>query len=305
MAVRLWHQSFTVLQDLGPYAEALAQRARQVTRADTQVDLHGMREGTYPTDYPGTDIRFGVAQYLHGLQFIANGLEAQRQGYDAYVICTLPEPALLETRAALDIPVVGYAESALHTACYLGRRIGILLFIEGMLPQIEHNVERIGLSARVAAIRATGFGFNDVLQGFSDPAPLIARFTAEARALIAQGVDVIVPGEVPLCVLLARNGVSRVDEVPIVDSFAASLMMAEYLVDVRRKLNISVNRRDYFHTAPSQERMAQLAALYGLEAFVRLRAKLDGCLTGCRLAKDRAAEALTKVMTREAPDYPA
>jgi alkylation response protein AidB-like acyl-CoA dehydrogenase len=42
----------------------------------------------------------------------------------------------------------------------------------------------------------------------------------------------------------------------------------------------------------------------GLEDFVRLRAKLDGCLTGCRLAKDRAAEELTKVMTREALDYP-
>jgi hypothetical protein len=42
----------------------------------------------------------------------------------------------------------------------------------------------------------------------------------------------------------------------------------------------------------------------GLEAFGRLRTKLDGCLTGCRLAKDRAAEALTKVMTREALDYP-
>ena len=42
----------------------------------------------------------------------------------------------------------------------------------------------------------------------------------------------------------------------------------------------------------------------GLEDFVRLRAKLDGCLTGCRLAKDRAAEALTTVMTREALDYP-
>jgi len=42
----------------------------------------------------------------------------------------------------------------------------------------------------------------------------------------------------------------------------------------------------------------------GLEDFVRLRLKLDGCLTGSRLAKDRAAEALTKVMTREALDYP-
>ncbi|HOX57633.1 MAG TPA: acyl-CoA dehydrogenase family protein [Candidatus Paceibacterota bacterium] len=45
--------------------------------------------------------------------------------------------------------------------------------------------------------------------------------------------------------------------------------------------------------------------LTGLEAFVRLRAKLDGCLTGARLAKDRAADALTKVMIPEALDYPA
>ena len=44
--------------------------------------------------------------------------------------------------------------------------------------------------------------------------------------------------------------------------------------------------------------------LDGLEPFVRLRLKLDGCLTGARLAKDRAADALTKVMIPEALDYP-
>ncbi len=42
-----------------------------------------------------------------------------------------------------------------------------------------------------------------------------------------------------------------------------------------------------------------------LEPFQRLRARVDSCLTGGRLAKDRAAEALTKVMIPEAPDYPA
>jgi len=47
------------------------------------------------------------------------------------------------------------------------------------------------------------------------------------------------------------------------------------------------------------------ARFTGREDFVRLRLKLDGCLTGCRLAKDRAATALTQVMTREALDYPA
>jgi hypothetical protein len=45
--------------------------------------------------------------------------------------------------------------------------------------------------------------------------------------------------------------------------------------------------------------------LHGIEPFTRLRARMDGCLTGSRLAKDRAARALTGVMIPEAPDYPA
>ena len=43
----------------------------------------------------------------------------------------------------------------------------------------------------------------------------------------------------------------------------------------------------------------------GHDAFVKLRNKLDACLTGVRLAKDRAANALTEVMIPEALDYPA
>ena len=41
-----------------------------------------------------------------------------------------------------------------------------------------------------------------------------------------------------------------------------------------------------------------------LEPFQRLRAKLDSCLSGAQLAKDRAANAVSKVMIPEALDYP-
>ena len=41
------------------------------------------------------------------------------------------------------------------------------------------------------------------------------------------------------------------------------------------------------------------------QGFLSLHAKLDGCLTGSRLAKDRAAEAISKLMIPEALDYPA
>jgi len=47
------------------------------------------------------------------------------------------------------------------------------------------------------------------------------------------------------------------------------------------------------------------AGFEGGEDFLRLRAKLDGCLTGALLAKDRAARALTGVMIPAALDYPA
>ena len=39
--------------------------------------------------------------------------------------------------------------------------------------------------------------------------------------------------------------------------------------------------------------------------FLSLQAKLAGCLTGSRLAKDRAAEGISKLMIPEALDYPA
>jgi hypothetical protein len=52
------------------------------------------------------------------------------------------------------------------------------------------------------------------------------------------------------------------------------------------------------------EKAGPCARFDGLQHFTHLRTRLDGCLTGSRLAKDRAAEALTKVMIPEALDYP-
>jgi hypothetical protein len=42
-----------------------------------------------------------------------------------------------------------------------------------------------------------------------------------------------------------------------------------------------------------------------LAPFAQLRLKVDACLAGSRLAKDRAADALAQVMIPEALDYPA
>jgi alkylation response protein AidB-like acyl-CoA dehydrogenase len=53
-----------------------------------------------------------------------------------------------------------------------------------------------------------------------------------------------------------------------------------------------------------QAKAGPCANTEGLEPFMRMRAKMDGCLTGSRLAKDRAAEALTQVAIDDTPAYP-
>jgi Asp/Glu/hydantoin racemase len=130
-------------------------------------------------------------------QFLMAGI-AEEAGYDAYAISSIPDIMLRETRASLNIPVVGYGESAMLFACTLGEKFGILNFIEGMAGLLADNAHRYGLGSRFVAARQVGFSFADVLQGFGNPAELIERFKTSARKMIADGADVIIPGEAPL-----------------------------------------------------------------------------------------------------------
>lgn len=270
MAMKIWHQSFTVLQKLGPYNDAMRDHLKKVARPDTEIVMHGMHVDTYQTNYPGNDIRYAGFQYLHGLQWIAAGLRAEELGYDAYAIATLPDPAIREIRSLLQIPVAGYGEAAMFTACSLGRRFGTLVFITELAPLLEEKVALNGLSGRFVGVRDVGFRFNDVLAAYGgDVKPLIEKFRVAARALIREGADAIIPGEAPLCVLLASNGIAEVDGVPVVDALGAWVRQAEALVDMRRTTGHQHSRKGFWHEPPPRDRVRELAKFYGLDKFFK------------------------------------
>lgn len=267
--MRLWHQSFTVLQDLGAYDAALKAHFQRVARPGTEIVMHGMMPGTYRTNYPGNDIRHAGLQHLHSLQFLRAGLQAEDEGFDAYAISTLPDPGLRAIRSLLSIPVVGYGESAMLTSCLLGSRFSIVVFIDELTDLLRDNARQYGLDSRLVGVNDVGFRFTDVLAGFANPQPLIERFVTSARAQIAQGAEVIIPGEAPLCVLLASQGVSQVDGVPVLDSLACWVKQAEMLVDLKRDSGIQRCQRGYFHEPPPRERVRELLGFYGLESLGR------------------------------------
>jgi Asp/Glu/hydantoin racemase len=270
--IRIYHQSFTVLENLPAYADALAAHCRRVARPETEVVLHGMHPLTYRTEYPGNDIKFAALQAFHAQQFLLGALTAEEEGFDAYAIMTMPDPLLAEARTLVDIPVVGCGESAMLAALGLGRRFAVMLFIPEMAARIERNVRLMRLEERFHGAFDVGFTFHDVLRAFAEPGPLIDRFRDAARALIARGADVLIPGEVPLGVLLAQSGVSEVDGVPVLDALGVTVQAAEAAVVMRRVSGLHPARHGLFGAIPPRGRVHELLAFYGLD---RLRGARD------------------------------
>jgi allantoin racemase len=260
--LRIWHQSFTVLEDVPAYTARLRAHIERVKRPDTQVDLHGLRPNTYPADYPGEDLGFAFLFGMHAQQWAASALAAAREGYDAFAMCTMVDPHFRELKTIVDIPVIAAGETCFHLAGMNGHRFGLTVFMDRVIPRYREQVHLCGLAERCAAIRPSGMAFADVIAGFDKPGPVIDRFRAAARELIAAGADVIIPGEIPMNVLLASEGVTRIDEALVLDAVGATIKMAEAMVEMKAAIGLSHSRHGFFNAAPRPERVAEVMHFY-------------------------------------------
>lgn len=260
--MRIWYQSFTVLDDVGPYFATLRRHLEDQASPGTSIDFHGMAPGTYPSSYPGTHIGYAYVAGLHKEQFVTNALRAQREGYDGFLIATIPDTGFEEIRSLLDIPVVAYGNASVAYAATLGPRVGIVNFIDALRDQLRRNMTLYGFGDLVGPIVSIEREFGDVLSGYRDPGALVEAFVAAARRAIEQGATVIVPGEGPLNVLLADQGVTRVDEVPVIDSLGVALATCEDRVRRFRRTGLAPSRRGFYFARPPEDVLAQARERY-------------------------------------------
>jgi Asp/Glu/hydantoin racemase len=162
------------------------------------------------------------------------------------------DPAIDEARSLLRIPVVGYGEAAMLVACTLGRKFAVVLFQKRMDEIMDMRIERLGLASRAVPTTLLGASFDDVTHGLSEPEDLVARFERAAREAISRGAEALIPGQLYLSEAVARAGVRRIDDVPIVDALSVTIKTAEMTHDLAR-LGITVSRRGVTNARPSDE----------------------------------------------------
>lgn len=263
--MKIWHQSLTSIEDIPEYRDAVIQHILKIARPDVDVVLHGMTNDTYPENYPGHYITYNYLQSLHKEQFIRNALIAEKAGYDAVFIGTIPDVGLIEARALVDIPVIGYGQASMHMASMLGSKIGIVNFLAPLADQLRFNAQQYGLAQKLGPIVQADIGFYDIMEGYKNPQPIIDKFIAAAETAIAQGADVIIPGEGPMNIFLATHHIHHVGNVPIIDSFGTGIKMCESLVDLQKISGMTVTRVGYYNEKPPTEIVEKLRDYYNLK----------------------------------------
>lgn len=260
--MRIWYQSFTVLEQVGPYADLLRRHLGERCAAGTEIEFHGMAPGTYPTSYPGTHIGFAYLAGLHKEQFVAAALRAEQEGFDAFLIATIPDTGFEEIRSLVDLPVVAYGNASVAFAATLAPRVGIVNFIEALQPQLRRNMDLYGFGDLVGPIVSIERTFDDIVEAYEQPGPLVDAFRRAARTAIDAGAQAIIPGEGPLNVLLAHHGVHRVDDVPVIDSLGVALAMCEARAGFYRRSGLHPSRRGFFFQKPPPEAVRMVRERY-------------------------------------------
>jgi allantoin racemase len=263
--MRVWYQSLVDSGRIPAYFDGLKARAQSVARPGVEADFYGMPADTYGGHVPSDVVIYPYLMSLHIQSILDHALRAEAEGYDVFAVGSIQDPGLEEARSLLEIPVVGYGEAAMHFACCLGSRFAVLVFQAGFEQMMDLRIQRLGLAARALPTMLIDAGFGDVTRGLGEPGALVEQFRAAARRAIAQGAEAIIPGQLYLSEAIARAGLTRIDEVPVVDALAATLKMAEAMHDFKR-LGVSVTRRGYTHARPPREMIEHARSLHGRAA---------------------------------------
>lgn len=197
--------------------DEISHAARAVAAPTTEIDC------TSPAGGPRSIEGFAdetIAAY-HTLETVA-----RTQGqYDGYVIACFGDPGLYACREISNVPVVGIAEAAMHTACLVAHRWSIVTVIPRVEPFIAEAVHRAGLWEKCASIRCTPLSVLEIEQDIERTKRLILDYAR--LAIDEDGAEAI---------LLGCAGLGPIDKVmqealgvPVLDGVACAVTMIEGL----------------------------------------------------------------------------
>lgn len=207
-----------------PPEEQVRREAVALSYATPEIDIGIVRVSASPyvKNVGATEIELAAPSFIQAYR------QAQDEGYDAIVPLGFLDIGINGGRSAVDIPIVGACQAALHVGLQLGDRLGLVVYSADLIPVMRTIVRRYGMEQHVVGIAHSGFELTRIV---SNTDAMAEKFLVSARSLIEHdGAEVIIAAGISQCpVHLKPDWLSAQLGVPVVEGFGASIYMAAML----------------------------------------------------------------------------
>src|SRR5262245_33099792 len=262
--MRIQVQVFSFRERNPNFHEALAEHLRSVAEPGVDIEVHGTRKG-------GLGEQFRFFQAIDTPDIIENILKCRKakgeNRYDAFVSLNSTDPALVEAREILDIPVLGFLETTALVSCMMGRTFSLITPNPKFALSYSQKIQLYGLTERLASIEAMNIPhLPDYRQAYIDPAAhqrVMNEFDSAVKRAVAAGAEVIIPCG-SHAVLQARRGLREIDGALITDGLGILLKMAETAVKIQGFMGTFVSRK-LLYEMPGQVIRERAKQEYGLD----------------------------------------
>ena len=179
---------------------------------------------------------------LNSMGVMQGAMHADKEGFDAVLLTCFDDPLQWQLRSLIDIPVVSYGEACMTYGTMMGEKLGIVVAMDYNPARTREQINRLGLTNRVAGVRAFNIPESVLAEGYVNAEYVIEEFKKVARKLIEDGADVIIPGcgfYSPILRLAKGmedkypNGLDEVDGVPVMDVLSVGIQTAEMMVHLK------------------------------------------------------------------------
>lgn len=262
--MKIWHQSMTDLSQLPTYRRNMTEHAAKVLGPEHEMVIKGMPKGVYEQVAPVKALKYPYLEFLNARYICEAAMTAEREGFDAMSIGCYLDTGLKLARSLVDIPVVSITETSLLISCSLGKRFSIVTIDPFMTDHFISLVRDYGLTERVSSI----LSMDPPIQEFDmegDGHRAEELFVNLCRKVIADGADVIIPGEGVLNEFAFSRGITSCDGVPILDGNSAVWHHAILMAGLNQKNGLVVSRK-LSYPKPSRETMDSIRAFHQIKS---------------------------------------
>lgn len=259
--MRIWYQLLSSETGMKHFIAATQALVNRAVSPGTVVEVRGTRNGVLGD-------QFRLFWNYDQREVIDNGLRIRRNGgYDAFVIANSLEPAIVELREMLDIPVISFMEVNCFVACTMGQQFGMVVPNRKLIPRYTEIPISYGLRDRLAAVEP--IQFDDVRRQediFTDERVADAmqeQVLVAVRKCAEKGAEVVfAPG--PPGAMLAQRGVFQIEGIPILDTYTLLAKFTEAMVTMHKLTGVCVSRH-LLYESPPKDLVRKVGEAYGVD----------------------------------------